>query len=463
MRKKVILWIIGILFLSNTNQTKAADVDIYLNIVNSFSWSVNITWSNIFIKNNIIYTNETTAIIEIFSDVASNYTITWDINPLLSWSESNSYTLQTNISLNKINSINKIFPLFWRELELLTHTPLNVFVDNSSPIIPTIISPKNNSNRNWATIISRNPSTDLWAGLKEYVILISTDQLFSTTIYYQTTTNNEQYLITSTLPSWNLYIKILAKDELSNISESEMITVCNQCKLPPSSNNWWGWGFYNPKPTDIQRITIIENLEEKQKIEEKKEPKIWFFDNIIYDDELLDAYKYSYSIGITTMKTPHKANLKWKLVRKDLAKMISEYALKIAKLKPDNTLSCIFDDIENETLETKYYTKLACKLWLMWRQADWKSKLNNFMPDEAVNRAQFGTVLSRVLFGETYNVQENENYERYEKHLFALNQKSIMKDINNPWMVEIRWRVMLMMMRSDLDYKIQNDSIKIKK
>ena len=89
MRKKVILWIIGILFLSNTNQTKAADVDIYLNIVNSFSWSVNITWSNIFIKNNIIYTNETTAIIEIFSDVASNYTITWDINPLLSWSESN--------------------------------------------------------------------------------------------------------------------------------------------------------------------------------------------------------------------------------------------------------------------------------------------------------------------------------------------------------------------------------------
>jgi len=64
--------------------------------------------------------------------------------------------------------------------------------------------------------------------------LISTDQLFSTTVYYQTTTNDEQYINTSEFPSGNLYIKILAKDEVANISESQMITVCNKCATPPS-------------------------------------------------------------------------------------------------------------------------------------------------------------------------------------------------------------------------------------
>lgn len=455
MRKKVILWIIGICYLWSISKTKAVDVELYLNIVNSFSWTITITWSNIFTKDNIIYTPTTTPLAQVFSDAASTYIITGDLNSSTSWSQSNPYTLQTNLSLSKTNAINTIFPVFWKELELLTHKTLQIFVDTSAPTIPTITSPNNNANRNGPAVISRTPSTDIWAWLKEYIILISTDQLFSTTVYYQTTTNNEQYINTSTFPSWNLYLKILAKDEVANISESQMITVCNKCAIPPS---WWGggwWGFYNPpsEPTDIQWITIIENLEEQQKIETKEEPKIWFIGNILYDEELLEAYKYAYSIGITTMPTAYQANLKGKLVRKDLAKMISEYALKVLKLKPDNRLICLFDDLEDETLETKYYTKLACKLWLMGRHADGKSKLDDFMPDEAVNRAQFGTVLSRTLFGESHNVSQWENYERYQKHLLALNQNNIMKVVDTPWMVELRWWVMLMMMRADPNTK----------
>jgi hypothetical protein len=42
----------------------------------------------------------------------------------------------------------------------------------------------------------------------------------------------------------------------------------------------------------------------------------------------------------------------------------------------------------------------------MGRHADGKSKLDNFMPNEAVNRAQFGTVLSRTLFGESNNINQ---------------------------------------------------------
>lgn len=461
MRQKIVVWIIGILFLS-INKTKAVDVELYLNIVNSFSWTVTITWSNIFTDKNIIYSPTKTPLAQIYSDVASTYIITGDLASPISWSQSNSYTLQTNLSLSKTNAINTIFPVFWKELELLTHKNLKIFVDKSAPTIPTITSPTNNSNINWPVVISRTPSTDIWAGLKEYIILISTDQSFSTTIYYQTTTNNEQYINTSTFPQWNMYIKILAKDEVANISESQMVIICNKCETP--SNWWWGWwwGFYNPpnEPTDIQWITIIENIEEQQKITPKEEPKIWFISNILYDEELLEAYKYAYSIWITTMPTAYQANLKGKLIRKDLAKMISEYALKVLKLKPDNRLKCLFEDIENENLETKYYTKLACKLWLMGRHADGKSKLDNFMPNEAVNRAQFGTVLSRTLFGESNNINQWENFERYQKHLIALNQNNIMKVIDIPWMVELRWRVMLTMMRADPNYTIQHASPK---
>lgn len=461
MRKKLFMWICLVFFLALFHKAIAVDVDLYLSIVNSFSWTVIVTWNNTITQNWITYTSTTTPSLQIFSNVGSRYNISWDLVSAISWSQSNPYTIQTIIQVNKTNAINDIFPIFWREIELLTHPKLKIFVDTLGPTLPTIIAPINNSNVNGPIVISRTPSTDIGAWLKEYIILISTDQLFATTIYYQTTTNNEQYINMNTFNEGKLYLKILAKDEVANISESQTLTICNKCSAPP---NWWGggWWTYTPptQPTDIQRITIIENWEQNQELTQKEEPQIWFISNLLYDEELLDAYKYAYNLGITTMPTAYQANLKGKLVRKDLAKMISEYAIKALKLKPDNRLTCLFNDLEDETLETKYYTKLACKLWLMGRHADGKEKLNDFMPNEAVNRAQFGTVLSRTIFWEKNNVETGENYERYQKHLLALNQNNIMKIINIPWMIELRWRVMLTMMRADPNREIQHTSAK---
>lgn len=453
------IWIVCILWYFHN--VIAVDIDLYLNIVNSFSWTVTVTGTNIITKWNIVYSATTNPFLKIYSDSAWSYSITGDITTL-SGIESQPYTIETTISLKKTNTINEVFPVFHKGWEVLTHKKLSIFVDTLAPTIPTIFSPEENENRKSPTIINRAIANDTWAGLKEYVVLISTDQSFATTAYYQATPNNEQYIDTTTLPTGKLYVKILAKDDVANISESQTVTVCNKCSTPWGWWGWW-WNTYIPpsKPSDIQWITIIENLEEKQKVEPKEEPTIGFISNLLYDEEVLDAYKYAYSLGITTMPSAYEANLKGKLVRKDLAKMISEYAIKVAKIKPDNRLICSFDDLENETLETKYYTKLACKLWLMWRHADGKSKLDWFMPNEAVNRAQFWTVLSRTLFGETYNIQTGENYERYQKHLNALNDKSIMNMINTPWMVELRGRVMLMMMRADpTQQEIQHASTK---
>jgi len=60
--------------------------------------------------------------------------------------------------------------------------------------------------------------------------------------------------------------------------------------------------------------------------------------------------------------------------------------------------------------------------------------MENFNPNKPVSRAEFTTVLSRVLFGSTYNKNGN-NY--YEKHIEALNKANILND-TNPKITE--WR-----------------------
>jgi len=45
---------------------------------------------------------------------------------------------------------------------------------------------------------------------------------------------------------------------------------------------------------------------------------------------MLDAYRYAYALGITTKDSVDKAELNAPLIRKQLAKMITEYAIKVA-------------------------------------------------------------------------------------------------------------------------------------
>jgi hypothetical protein len=66
-----------------------------------------------------------------------------------------------------------------------------------------------------------------------------------------------------------------------------------------------------------------------------------------------------------------------------------------------------------------------------------------FNPNEVITRAQFGTILSRVLRGDIYN--GGEIY--YKKHLDALKEAGIMNKIDTPLAKELRGWVMLMLMR----------------
>lgn len=60
--------------------------------------------------------------------------------------------------------------------------------------------------------------------------------------------------------------------------------------------------------------------------------------------------------------------------------------------------------------------------------------MTKFNPSDTVTRAQFGTILSRVLRGDRY--EGGAKY--YTDHLAALKRVGIMTQISNPSMKEVR-------------------------
>ena len=164
-----------------------------------------------------------------------------------------------------------------------------------------------------------------------------------------------------------------------------------------------------------------------------------------FSPELNSAYQYAYTIWITTIPSIEQANITWTLLRKHLAKMMSNFAIHVLDKMPNTWLVCNFDDMWEETSEMTFYAKLACQLGLMGRNSD-GTQSDTFFPNEEVTRAQFGTVLSRALRWDKYNTS---GADYFTEHLNALNQLGIMKNISDPLLLEIRWFVMLMMMRTD--------------
>ncbi len=155
------------------------------------------------------------------------------------------------------------------------------------------------------------------------------------------------------------------------------------------------------------------------------------------DSEIELAYEYAYSIGITTMPTLDQANMYGSLIRSHMAKMMVNYAKNVLGKTPDTSLSCNFTDIANQSTELKWYIREACQLGLMGKG------ITAFEPEASVTRAQFGTVLSRALWGNMFDGAT----PYYKDHLQMLKDATIMKKIDTPDMKEVRWYVMLMMMR----------------
>jgi hypothetical protein len=139
-----------------------------------------------------------------------------------------------------------------------------------------------------------------------------------------------------------------------------------------------------------------------------------------YPKEINDAYLWAYGFDITTQTSIQKANIDGKLIRKDMAKMITNFAVNVLKKTMPNTgTNCTFTDTKALSKEAQTYATAACRLGLMGYASDGKTLKSTFDPNAEVDRAQFGTILSRVLYGDKHNAS-SKTTPYYANHLDAL-------------------------------------------
>ena len=159
-----------------------------------------------------------------------------------------------------------------------------------------------------------------------------------------------------------------------------------------------------------------------------------------YSQEFKSAYSWAYNNWITTQPTIDRANMNWEISRIELAKMISNYAIRVLKKKWDTTRKCVFTDITSD-LDKQFdkWVTNACQLWLMWQ---W---INKFRPYDKVTRAEFWTILSRLLYWTKFDWWN----PYYIRHLNKLKIVWIMWSLANADKKnESRGNVMTMLKRS---------------
>jgi hypothetical protein len=135
------------------------------------------------------------------------------------------------------------------------------------------------------------------------------------------------------------------------------------------------------------------------------------------------------------------------ITRAEMAKMITVYAKSFLQKRPDISKfsQCsAFSDMREVNTELQGFILQACELGLMGYYANGVEVQPAFRPNDKITRAEVGTLLSRLLWGNTYAGDE-EHW--YEGHLDALREEGIMKLIEVPMMWELRGNMFIMLMR----------------
>ena len=195
------------------------------------------------------------------------------------------------------------------------------------------------------------------------------------------------------------------------------------------SGRWRTWWTPDTSEWEGEHWTIEDNIPKLEKS----------------DLEVLAAYMWAYRKWIIWTgwqdSDPDGYVTRW-----DMAEMVVKFTENVLWREiPSTPARCRRWDSEFEwkSAEAKIYAEKACALWVMW------IRMENFMPSKYLDRAEFWTILSRLLRWDKYDVvNATRTNLYYVRHLDALNKAWIMKQIENPESrKELRKRAWLMMMR----------------
>lgn len=207
-------------------------------------------------------------------------------------------------------------------------------------------------------------------------------------------------------------------------------------KKPGWYSGWWGRRV-EPKDSE-ESLEDVEDFLINTDNDEEDEREVE-----VYPEEFNNAYEFAYKNGITTMDSIEEADMEGSLTRIAMAKMLSKYAVNILWMKPDETRNNKFRDVTDE-LDMDYdnWVKLAYQLGIMWINM----KDNKFRPYDLVSRWEFVTALSRMVY-HTSDGEYESTARYYTNHIATLEEKWIISNVK-PDMQELRWYVMIMLMRS---------------
>lgn len=436
-------------------------------------------------------TNTTTTLVDLKTNTHTHYLFSGDITTSISW----SWVLANNTLSLELTSWDGEKTIFWKTWEdwgvnelygtwviILDTTPPNAEIhysttgltNNNVTVLLTgiseeIIITNNDGNPSYEfssngtfTFQFKDLAGNTWSATATVNNIDKTPPTAS--IHYSTTISTNDN-VTATLTGESKYITITNndgsrnyiftkngsftfqfRDRAGNIG-SATATVQN-IKTSSWSGGWGGWGGWSSgwgsstsianKNLDISDIEFHTGYTNPTPNTTLDLPVITDRQQHIFDDELIQAYLYAYQYRMTTINDIEQANLHNGLTRAQAAKILSNFAITILGRVPDQTRQCQFDDIDWYKDLTSWM-KTSCQLGIMGVD------IEHFNPNDVMTRAQLGTVLSRIIWGERYN-QDWGNY--YQQHLFQLQREGIMTQIENPSMQELRWRVMLMLYRT---------------
>ena len=162
-----------------------------------------------------------------------------------------------------------------------------------------------------------------------------------------------------------------------------------------------------------------------------------YSDNYWYLKDYNKAYQFAYTNKITTMPTMEEANMNWEIIRAEIAKMLANWVKSLGKT-PDTSKSCNFKDIS--WVKGDLYPAIieSCQLGIMWQWID------EFRPFDKITKWEVATAVSRIIWGSKYDWWQ----PFYWKHMESLHKLQILDNLQQPEKNELRWNVMVMLMRA---------------
>ena len=164
--------------------------------------------------------------------------------------------------------------------------------------------------------------------------------------------------------------------------------------------------------------------------------------------EVNEAYIWACERWIIDSNTIQGAKLWEFLNRAEMAKITTIFEIRELDAKPNVNKDCsaFADSMTWYGQQMKNYMVTSCQLERMWiHTADHKA-IPDFMPRKFVSRAEFWTILSRILWEDRYEAEKNSRYY-YVEHLNKLKEAWILTNID-PTLVERRSYAILMIYRA---------------